>query len=65
MILKQDIIVNHKGLIMHFVKGSIVENKGKATYILPPKKTKVIVKMDNDVLAEAISPENGEIITEK
>ncbi len=38
MTLKEDIIVNHKGLIMHFVKGSIIENRNNATYILSPKK---------------------------
>lgn len=63
MTLKEDIIVNHKGLIMRFVKGSIVENRDKATYVLPPGKAKV--KMDNDVLTVTISPEDGEIITEK
>ena len=51
MTLKEDIIVNHKGLIMHFVKGSIIENRGKATYIFPPdKKTK-----EKDSMAESIA----------
>ena len=40
MILTEDIIVRYKGLNFRFKKGSKVEQKGDATYILPPEKKK-------------------------
>ncbi len=40
MILTEDIIVRYKNLTFKFKKGSKVEKKGDATYILPPGKGK-------------------------
>lgn len=40
MVLTEDIIIRYKGLNFRFKKGSKVEKRGDATYILPPKKKK-------------------------
>lgn len=40
MTLTEDIIVRYKGLTLRFKKGSVIETKNGATYVLPPEKKK-------------------------